>query len=272
MGGGAGDEDTSGEERDAWEAISIVLRIATVGMSLASAIMTFTSSQCVYGDDGSPASTASYSDYGSFNYSAVASLVSAVLGAVVIWLEVLGKDEWAKTVEFIDKVVLALTSTSAPLLFAADNITSCGPPRSQRSSPARKRLDDKLKQAADISLGSLVLIVSIEVIKKVRRHKYVKSASHDDDCPSSCSSPDCTVPPPPPPPPPPRRHDNKKLRQASYAGLGSLGSAVAIQVVRKLGRRERNKSASSGVDSPSSSGPGDSSSVPPAPTPAPPPT
>ncbi|CAN6343153.1 unnamed protein product [Urochloa humidicola] len=271
MGGaGAGDADSSGEERDAWESVSIVLRIATVGTSLASAIMTFTSSQCVYGYDGSPASTASYSDYGSFNYSAIASLVSAVLQGVVIWLEVLGKGEWAKTVEFIDKVVLALTSTSAPLLFAADNITSCGPPRSQRSSAARKRLDDKLKQAADSSLASLVLIVSIEVVKKLRRHKYVKSASHDDGCPSSCSSPDSTVPPPPPPPPPPPKHLDKKVRKASYVSLGSLGFAAAIQVVKRLGRREPNKSASSAVDSPSS-GPVDSSSVPPAPTPAPPP-
>ncbi|CAN6351917.1 unnamed protein product [Urochloa humidicola] len=251
-----------GEGRGAWDAVSIVLRIATVGMSLASAIMTFASTQCVYRDDGSPAGAVSYSDYGSLQYSAIASLVSAVLEGVVIWLEVLGKEEWAKTVEFIDKLVLALTSTSAPLLFAADNITSCGPPRGRRSSPAQKRLADKLKQAANTSLGSVVLVVSIEVIKKLGRHKYAKSTSRDDDCPtSSCSSPDSTVPPPPPK----RLHD--KLRPASYAGLGSLGSAASNEVVKKPRRHEDTKSASSGVGSPSSGLAAGSSSVPPPPPP-----
>jgi hypothetical protein len=53
-------------EMGAPEAISLVLRIATVGLSLASAIMTAASTQCVYQDDGVPAGTVSYGDYASF--------------------------------------------------------------------------------------------------------------------------------------------------------------------------------------------------------------
>ena len=60
-----GDGRSSGE-RGAWEAASLVFRIATVGLSLASAIMTAASTQCVLPDDGSAAGTVSYGDYGSF--------------------------------------------------------------------------------------------------------------------------------------------------------------------------------------------------------------
>ncbi|RCV18960.1 hypothetical protein SETIT_3G345200v2 [Setaria italica] len=122
-------------ELKAWEAAaSLVCRIATVGLSLTSAIMTAASTRCVYRNDGSPAGSVSYSDYGSFKYSAVANLVSAVLQGVAIWLEVVGKERRAKTIDLIDKLVLALTSTSAPQLFAVDNITSsCGGRRRSRS-------------------------------------------------------------------------------------------------------------------------------------------
>ncbi|CAN6356363.1 unnamed protein product [Urochloa humidicola] len=205
---GADAADSSGKERDAWEAVTIVLRIATVGFSLASAIMTFTSTstQCVYGNDGSPTPTAagsvSYSDYGSFNYSAFAELLSAVLEGVVIWLEVLGKDEWASTVEFIDKLVLALTSTSAPLLLAVDNITSCG---GNQSSMTNTRLNNrKLKRASYAGLGSLGSATAIQITTKLSE-RYSRKRPwrriiiiHPP--------PTIIVPPPPPcpsPPPPP---------------------------------------------------------------------
>ena len=45
------------------ETISLVFRILTVGLSLASAIMTAASTQCVYRGDGVPSATVSYSDY-----------------------------------------------------------------------------------------------------------------------------------------------------------------------------------------------------------------
>ncbi|CAM0884711.1 unnamed protein product [Alopecurus aequalis] len=110
------------------EAASLVFRIATMGLSLASAIMTAASTQCVQGG-----ATVSYTDYNSFKYSALADLLSAVLQGVAIYLEVVKKDKAAKAVELIDKLLQALTSTSAALLFAVDDITSCGVGR-QRSS------------------------------------------------------------------------------------------------------------------------------------------
>ncbi|CAN6338503.1 unnamed protein product [Urochloa humidicola] len=84
--------------RNAWEAASLVCRIATVGLSLASAIMTAASTKCLHRSDGNPAGSVSvsYSDYGSFKYSALASLASAALQGVAIWLEVVGKERWAR--------------------------------------------------------------------------------------------------------------------------------------------------------------------------------
>jgi hypothetical protein len=56
----------SSGERGAWEAASTVFRIAKVGLSLASAVMTATSKQCAFRPDGGGlAGAASYSDYGS---------------------------------------------------------------------------------------------------------------------------------------------------------------------------------------------------------------
>ncbi|CAN6361171.1 unnamed protein product [Urochloa humidicola] len=133
---------SSSERRGVWEATDAVLRIAKVGLSLASAIMTMTatSKQCMSPDGGGSlvGTAASYTNYGSFQYAALASLVSAVLQGVAIWLEVIGKEErWVKTVELIDKFVQALTATSAALLLAVDDITSCGPPRSRSGGSSR---------------------------------------------------------------------------------------------------------------------------------------
>ncbi|RLN27552.1 hypothetical protein C2845_PM05G15860 [Panicum miliaceum] len=128
-GGGSGEVGAS-------EAISLVLRIATVGLSLASAIMTAASTQCVYRDDGVPAGTVSYGDYYSFKYSAL----TAVLQSAAIYLEATRKGRAARAVELIDKLAQALTSTSGALLLAVDDITSCGGPRdSRRAAPARRR-------------------------------------------------------------------------------------------------------------------------------------
>ncbi|EAY83385.1 hypothetical protein OsI_38601 [Oryza sativa Indica Group] len=129
MAGGGGGEE---EGHSASEAASIVFRIVTVGLSLASAITTAASTQCVRGDDGRVAATDSYSDYHSFRYAAAADLVSAVLQGVAIYLEAVRKEEAAKVVELIDKLVQALTSSSAALLLAVADITSCGLPRSSR--------------------------------------------------------------------------------------------------------------------------------------------
>jgi hypothetical protein len=57
-----------------------------------------------------------------------------VLQGVAIYLEVMKKEKAAKVVELIDKLLLALTSTSASLLFAVDDITSCGIGRQRSSS------------------------------------------------------------------------------------------------------------------------------------------
>nr|XP_045086198.1 uncharacterized protein LOC123494418 [Aegilops tauschii subsp. strangulata] len=100
MGGGS----NSGKV-GASEALSLVFRIATVGLSLASAITTAasTQSQCVHEDcNGEATATVSFGNYNSFKYSALADLLSAVLQGVAICLEVARKDKAAKVVELID--------------------------------------------------------------------------------------------------------------------------------------------------------------------------
>uniref|UniRef100_M8AYZ9 CASP-like protein n=1 Tax=Aegilops tauschii TaxID=37682 RepID=M8AYZ9_AEGTA len=108
MGGGS----NSGKV-GASEALSLVFRIATVGLSLASAITTAasTQSQCVHEDcNGEATATVSFGNYNSFKYSALADLLSAVLQGVAICLEVARKDKAAKVVELIDKLLLALST------------------------------------------------------------------------------------------------------------------------------------------------------------------
>ncbi|RCV18959.1 hypothetical protein SETIT_3G345100v2 [Setaria italica] len=164
-GGGSGEVGAS-------EAVSLVFRIATVGLSLASAIMTAASTQCVYRDDGVPAGTVSYGDYASFKYSALADLLSAVLQGVAIYLEATRKDRAARAVELIDKLVQALTSSSAALLLAVDDITSCGGgggPGGQRQRGGglcsqagafcgRVRVSSVLSVAATVSISGSVYI------------------------------------------------------------------------------------------------------------------
>ncbi|VAI53314.1 unnamed protein product [Triticum turgidum subsp. durum] len=161
MGGGS----NSGKP-GASEALSLVFRIATVGLSLASAIMTAasTQSQCVHDDcNGEATATVSFGNYNSFKYSALADLLSAVLQGVAICLEVARKDKAAKVVEFIDKLLLALTSTSAALLLAVDDITSCGSPRrgrrrSRRFCTQAGRFCGKIRASSALSLVAAVSV------------------------------------------------------------------------------------------------------------------
>ncbi|KAF7082389.1 hypothetical protein CFC21_086262 [Triticum aestivum] len=162
MGGGS----NSGKP-GASEALSLVFRITTVGLSLASAIMTAasTQSQCVHDDcNGEATATVSFGNYNSFKYSALADLLSAVLQGVAICLEVARKDKAAKVVEFIDKLLLALTSTSAALLLAVDDITSCGSPRgggrrrSRRFCTQAGRFCGKIRASSALSLVAAVSV------------------------------------------------------------------------------------------------------------------
>jgi hypothetical protein len=95
-------------------------------------------------------------------YSALADLLSAVLQMVTIFLEVVGKEKWASTVELIDRLVQALTSTSAALLLAVDDITSCGPPRGRRSGACRsgqtRGFCGRVRVSAALSLAAAVTV------------------------------------------------------------------------------------------------------------------
>ncbi|XP_062202033.1 CASP-like protein 1U1 [Phragmites australis] len=147
------------------ETISLVFRILTVGLSLASAIMTATSTQSMYRDDGIPAATVSYSDYHSLRYAALANLLSAVLQGVTICLEATRNRNAARIVELIDNLVQALTSTSAALLLAVDDITSCGGPPRRRGPRGQRNRGGICGQAGAfcrrVSLSSVLSIAAV---------------------------------------------------------------------------------------------------------------
>ncbi|VAI41929.1 unnamed protein product [Triticum turgidum subsp. durum] len=179
MGGGS----NSGKP-GASEALSLVFRIATVGLSLASAITTAasTQSQCVHEDcNGEATATVSFGNYNSFKYSALADLLSAVLQGVAICLEVARKEKAAKVVELIDKLLMALTSTSAALLLAVDDITSCGSPRgggrrrSRRFCTQAGRFCGKIRASSALSL---VAAVSVSVTVYTRHIPAVVLLEH----------------------------------------------------------------------------------------------
>ncbi|KAL6643932.1 hypothetical protein ACP70R_018698 [Stipagrostis hirtigluma subsp. patula] len=211
-------------ERSASEAASLVFRIATVGLSLASAIMTATSSQSLYnGDDGRPTVTVSYADYPSFKYSAAADLLSAALQGVAIYLEVGGKEKAAKTVQLIDKLVQALTSTSAALLLAVDDITSCGGPT--RGGGARRRRGSACGQAAGFcgrvrasSAFSLAAAVSVSASIYIRRAPApvtlvaTPPPTRRTPAPAPVSAPPTKPDPPPPPAPTTQEPDPEKFK------------------------------------------------------------
>ncbi|KAK3136700.1 hypothetical protein QOZ80_5BG0441170 [Eleusine coracana subsp. coracana] len=166
---------SSWSSKSTLEKISLVFRVVTVGLSLSTTISTATATQSVYDDSGLPAATVSYSDYPSFTFATFGELVSAILQGVVIWLEVAGKEKWSKVVELIDKLVLALTSTSASVLLAVDEITSCRS-RTQSGGGRQARVVSVCDQAGSFcsrihfSAGlSLAAAISVSIAIYTRR-------------------------------------------------------------------------------------------------------
>lgn len=141
-------------------------------------------------------------------YSALANLPTAVLQGVAIYLEVTGHEKAAKTVELIDKLVLALTSTSAPLLFAVDDITSCGgPPRAggrARGQPS-KGFTKKIQTASFASLGTLASAAGAAYTARVER---IVAAAPTLPTPTLPSPVSLQLPPTPRP----RRPSRRQLR------------------------------------------------------------
>uniref|UniRef100_A0A0E0MHQ4 CASP-like protein n=1 Tax=Oryza punctata TaxID=4537 RepID=A0A0E0MHQ4_ORYPU len=111
---------------------SLALRIATVALSVASAVMTATAAAQPAGD--APTSTSSgsvsYSDYSSFRYSLAATVICAALQAAAVWLEASGRAGDAKAAaslaELVDTAAQVLLYSSAALSFAVDDFGTCG--------------------------------------------------------------------------------------------------------------------------------------------------
>lgn len=104
-------------------------------------------------------------EYNRRRFASVAELLSAVLEALVIYLEVMGEEKMSKFVDLLDKIVLALKSSSTAVLFAVDEITSCGPRRRSVCSQARK-FCGRIRLAAGVSLGGTVSVASAAYIRR----------------------------------------------------------------------------------------------------------
>ena len=89
------------------KAASLILRIATVALSVVSTVTMASATQPA--DAGSPAavSKVSYSDYNSFRYSVAANVISAALQAVAVYLTTVhgGRKQEAKAAKSLAELV-----------------------------------------------------------------------------------------------------------------------------------------------------------------------
>uniref|UniRef100_A0ACD5Y2Y3 Uncharacterized protein n=1 Tax=Avena sativa TaxID=4498 RepID=A0ACD5Y2Y3_AVESA len=106
-----------------WNAASLALRIATVALSVASMVTMATASAAA------PASTVSYRDYKSLRYSLSATLITAALQALAVYLTVRGQEQEAKAAKalghLVDTAAQVLLYSSSAVSFAVDDFGSC---------------------------------------------------------------------------------------------------------------------------------------------------
>ncbi|CAM0884712.1 unnamed protein product [Alopecurus aequalis] len=110
---------------------SLVLRIATVALSVASTVMMASASASAAVSPTAPASTTvSYSDYSSLRYSLAANLISAALQALAVYLTTVRREEEGKAAkslaQLVDTAAQVLLYSSSALSFAVDDFGSCG--------------------------------------------------------------------------------------------------------------------------------------------------
>lgn len=114
------------------KAASLILRIATVALSVASTVMMATATQPADAGSPAPVSKVSYSDYNSFRYALAANVISAALQAVAVYLKTVhgGRKQEAKAAkslaELVDTAAQVLLYSSSALSFAVGDFGSCG--------------------------------------------------------------------------------------------------------------------------------------------------
>ncbi|KAK3136699.1 hypothetical protein QOZ80_5BG0441160 [Eleusine coracana subsp. coracana] len=116
-----------------WKAVSLVLRIATIALAVASvAVMTSANESTTGGGCGcAPAGEeVSYSDYNSFKYGLGANVVSVVLQVAAAWLTAGGSEDHGKlakaAAELLDTVSQMFLYSSSGLSLSVDNFGRCG--------------------------------------------------------------------------------------------------------------------------------------------------
>ncbi|AQK48694.1 hypothetical protein ZEAMMB73_Zm00001d048729 [Zea mays] len=165
-GGGKSDGSSS-------NAACLALRIATVALSVASAVMMASASQrsCT---GCSPATASqqpvSYRDYSSLSYSLVANVVSAALQALAAWLTASGKADKGKVFkslsELVDTAAQVLLYSSSALSFSVDDFGTCGR-RVAGVCKAAGEFCQRARASGAVSIAAAVALAASNYLKDV---------------------------------------------------------------------------------------------------------
>ncbi|CAL4986205.1 unnamed protein product [Urochloa decumbens] len=153
--------------------VSLVFRIAGMGLAVAAAAVMAAASECtVYADYGARPRTVTYADYPPFVYLVVASSVAAAMEAVAVFLAVCkdgkaGKKARAVVMPVIAAVAPALFYTAAGAAFAAGwDIYYYMEPSGRRVSICRSSVGDRFCKQVHVSmwlsLGAAVAVTVAE--------------------------------------------------------------------------------------------------------------
>ena len=156
-------------------AASLVLRIATVALSVASTVTTASASaSSSAAGSSSPASTISYSDYSSLRYSLAANLISAALQAVAVYPRTVRggrREKESKAAEslaeLVDTAAQVLLYSSSALSFAVDDFGSCGRRRTGGVCKAAGGFCRRVHISGAISIAAAVALSVSLYIKDV---------------------------------------------------------------------------------------------------------
>ncbi|KAL5204339.1 hypothetical protein ABZP36_009210 [Zizania latifolia] len=182
-------------------AVSVALRIAAMGVAVASAVLMVTASECtVFLYYGGPPHTVTYRDFGPFVYLVVANFIAAFMEAIAIFLSICNickKGNEGKPA----KVLLPLLDVAVPALLysatgaafaAAEYLSYCAPNGGKRISvcgySSAGNFCNQVHTAMYISLtAAAIFSAAVVVMNWPAAGGGKKPAGSDSESDSGCS-------------------------------------------------------------------------------------
>ncbi|KAL5203805.1 hypothetical protein ABZP36_008676 [Zizania latifolia] len=189
-GHGCHDKD---DEKNGSKAVTLLLRLATLGLSLSSSVIMATASACIIVQINGVRKTVTYKDFPPFVYHVGFNIATAVLEGASIYLKVSyggGDDDddcgesskKNKLPEILltvfDVAALALSYTATGSLFSA--VSAYGP--QLRSCAAAGRFCQQVNLSKTLSLATSVSVGLASVTKDVSLPFSLWPATSSDDC------------------------------------------------------------------------------------------